>query len=177
MKTILVPTDGSVAAEKALNVALDLAEKHRANIKLLHVLLREMEPYELLRLSELTPGDNVVRQLRNLAEGPKTPRSVEDLMGALNAPDRPAPDTLLHTIGTQVLDRAKKRARARDVTVEVLDIADGAAAPAIVAAAETQGVDTIVMGMRGLRHIDALTFGSVSQEVCRTVKCTCVAVH
>ena len=30
MKTILVPTDGSEAAVKALDVALDLAEKHDA---------------------------------------------------------------------------------------------------------------------------------------------------
>lgn len=177
MKTILVPTDGSIAAEKALTVALDLAEKHSANIKLLHVLLREMEPDELLRLPELAANEDVARQLQDLAEGPKTPRSVEDIMAAPNTPARPAPDTLLHTIGAHILGRAGTQVRARGVPVEVLDIADGAAAPAIVAAAETQGVDTIVMGMRGLRQIEAATFGSASQEVCRTVKCTCIAVH
>jgi nucleotide-binding universal stress UspA family protein len=59
----------------------------------------------------------------------------------------------------------------------MLDLADGAAAPAIKSAAEATNADTIVMGTRGLRQIEAVTFGSVSQEVCRTVQCTCVAVH
>lgn len=177
MKTILMPTDGSVAADKALDVALDLAEKHGAVIKLLHVLLREKEPEELLRLPDLETSEGVVDQLRGLAEGPKTPRSVEDLMSAPNTPERPSPDALLRTIGAHVLERAGRWAKERGVAVEPLDIVDGAAAPAIAAAAENQGADTIIMGMRGLRQIEAVTFGSVSQEVCRTVKCTCIAVH
>jgi len=60
MKTILVPTDGSVAAEKALDLALDLAEKHGAGIKLLHVLLQDKEPNELLRLPDLSAAEGDV---------------------------------------------------------------------------------------------------------------------
>ena len=63
------------------------------------------------------------------------------------------------------------------IKADVLDLADGEAAPAIKAAAEAASADTIVMGTRGLRQIEAVTFGSVSQEVCRTVECTCIAVH
>lgn len=177
MKTILVPTDGSQAARKALGVAFDLAEKHNADIKLLHVLLREMEPDELLRLPGLAENQHVTRQLSDLAQGPKTVRTAKDLMSTPNAPDRPAPEALLRMIAEHVLGQACAQARNRDVAVEVLEIADGAAAPAIKAAAEMQAVDTIVMGMRGLGQIEATTFGSVSQEVCREIKCTCVAVH
>ncbi len=178
MKTILVPTDGSVAAEKAIDLALDLAEKHGTSITLMHVLLRDKEPNELLRLPELAAAnEDVVHALRALAETPKIQRSAQDLMSAPNAPDRPAPEELLRTLGAYVLDRASSRVRSRGVAVDVLDIADGAAAPAIAAAAKTQAADTIVMGMRGLRQIEAVAFGSVSQEVCRSVDCTCVAVH
>ena len=53
MKRILVAIDGSRAADKALEVGLDLAEQHQAEIRLLHVLLRDKEPTELLRLPDL----------------------------------------------------------------------------------------------------------------------------
>ena len=43
MKTILMPTDGSEPAVKALDVALDLACQHEANVRLMHVLLRDKE--------------------------------------------------------------------------------------------------------------------------------------
>jgi nucleotide-binding universal stress UspA family protein len=177
MKIILVPTDGSVAATKALDIAFDLGEKHGAKVKLLHVLLRDKEPHELLRLPELEADEDVVSELRKLSEDPVAPRSIEDVMGAPNLPERPVPDALLLTIGTSVLRRASARAKERGITAEVLDIVDGAASPAIAVAAIAESVDTIVMGMRGLRQIDAFTFGSVSQDVCRSIKCTCITVH
>ena len=52
MKRILVAVDGSRAADKALEVALDLAALYEAEIRLLHVLLRDKEPQELLRLPD-----------------------------------------------------------------------------------------------------------------------------
>jgi nucleotide-binding universal stress UspA family protein len=177
MKTILVPTDGSAAAEKALDLALDLAEKHDADIKLMHVLLRDKEPFELLRLPDIEADQALAGEIRKLASGPGTPRSAAELMANPNLPERPAPEPLLRTIGASVLSRAHARAAGRGVRVDVLDVADGATAPSIATAATAQDADTIVMGMRGLRYSDALTFGSVSQEVCRSVDCTCVAVH
>ena len=50
MRQILVPFDGSKAAESALGVAVDLALQHDASINLLHVLLREAEADQLLDL-------------------------------------------------------------------------------------------------------------------------------
>lgn len=178
MKTILVPTDGSEPAEKALELALDLAEKHNADLKLLHVLLRDKEPAEIMRLPELEEvSDSIFGALRQLQDGPKAQRSAEDLMNDRALPDRPAPELLLREIGEHVLRRANAIATDRGVAAEALDLADGWAATAIAAAATRTGADTIVMGMRGLRQIEAVAFGSVSQEVCRTVPCTCVAVH
>jgi len=178
MRTILVPTDGSRPAEKALELALDLARQHGAAIKLMHVLLRDKEPNELMRLPELAAaGADVVGELEQMLQGPEVPRSAEELMANRDAPSRPASETVLRAIGAHVLRRARKRARERGVAVEVLDLIDGAPAPAIASAAEAAGADAIVMGTRGLRQIEALAFGSVSQQVCRTVSCTCVAVH
>lgn len=178
MKTILVPTDGSEPAEKALAIALDLAQKHDAELKLLHVLLRDKEPNELLRLPELqSAGEQIISELKQVGAGPKRPRSAEDIMSARSLPERPASEELLRKIGVHVLRRANAIAVERHVKTDVLDVADGNAAEAIAEAARKINADTIVMGMRGLRQIEAIAFGSVSQEVCLTVDCTCIAVH
>ena len=76
MKTILVPIDGSDVSEKALEVALDLAEHHNAQVKLLHVLLRDKEPEELLRLPDLAgTGAEVAAELGRLVRESMAPTS------------------------------------------------------------------------------------------------------
>ncbi len=178
MNIILVPTDGSIAAEKALDVALDLAEKHDADIKLFHVLLRDKEPEELLTLPDLAvEQESVAQELSGLVDMPKAPHSAEELMSGQPAPDHPVSENLLQSIGAHVLQRASSRAASRGVRAEALPYSDGAAAAAIVSTAKAEAIDTIVMGTRGLRQIEAVAFGSVSQEVCRSVDCTCIAVH
>ena len=178
MKTILMPTDGSTAAEKALDLALDLAQQHGASLKILHVLLRDKEPWELLRLPEMADADpELVSALKEMEQAPAVPHMAEEIMANPNAADRPVPDSMLHAIGGHVIARAVGRAQKRGVTADALDIADTGTASAILHAAKEARADTIVMGMRGLRQIDAITFGSVSQEVCRLAPCTCVAVH
>jgi nucleotide-binding universal stress UspA family protein len=136
MPTILVPTDGSTNAEAALDVALDLAEKHGGQIKLLHVLLRDKEPFELLRLPALAAAaDDATAALRALTKAPVTQRSANDILAHPNRPERPVPEPVLRTIATRVLDQAARRAESRGIAAEVLAIADGPAAAAIVATA------------------------------------------
>ena len=178
MQTILVPTDGSPSANKAIDVAADLALQHGAGLRLLHVLLRDKEPHELLRLAPLTAsGDGIVEKLEALAAAPAVERTAEELMADHNCPERPAPEDVLRDIGRLILGQAESRAADRGVEVQILEIGDGAPAEEIANAAKSANADTIVMGTRGLRQIEALAFGSVSQEVCRSVDCTCVAVH
>ena len=177
MKSILVPIDGSPASSKALDVALDLAERHGATVKLLHALLHEMEPEALLGLPDVAADAGLAATLRDIAQSPKADRSVEQILQNPNAPERPTPDDVLNRVGACVLTGAIGKAHARGVTAQALEMTGDAPATAICAAADEHGPDTIVMGMRGLSQIEAFTFGSVSQDVCRTVKCTCIAVH
>ena len=178
MKAILVPTDGSSTAEKALEVALDLAQQHKAAVTLFHVLLKDKEPDELLRLPELeAAGADVVDTLRKISRAPEPEHTAEGLMAGRNLPSRPVGEDLLRRIGEHILKRAQAQAAARGVPVETLELASDRPAEAIVAAARANSADAIVMGSRGLRYIEAISYGSVSQEVCRTANCTCVAVH
>ncbi len=177
MKSILVPLDGSHAATKALDVAFDLAEMHGAALKLLHILLHDKEPDELLRLPGLDGQDGIRTELTALTKAPRTEHTAEELMSRPNLPDRPSPDSLLTQIGEVVLGQAADQAEARSLVADRLSISDGAPGQVIVETVKAEGIDTIVMGMRGLSQIEAFTFGSVSQEVCRSTGCTCIAVH
>jgi len=56
LKTILVSTDGSDHAGKAVAFASDLAAKYGAELIILHVLLRGHLPEELRRLVEVDLG-------------------------------------------------------------------------------------------------------------------------
>lgn len=178
MKRVLVPFDGSKAAERALGVAVDLTLQHGADLTLLHVLLHEAEADQLLHLPGIAdvPAE-VVDELKRLAQRPAPNRSIQEEMSNPGAPMRPAPNVLLRLVGAHVLDWAKARAAARGIEATALDLADGPAAEIILAAARDMDADAIVMGTRGLRPIDAITVGSVSQEVCRTANCTCIMVH
>ena len=178
MQTILVALDGSKAAYKALEVALDLAKQHKAKVVLLHVLLREKDPEELLRLSDLAlAGPGLAEKLNSLSLVKRTERTAEEIMADPGAPDRQVPEAVLRKVAAFVLRRGRARATKRRVRIEVLEPADGPAGPAIVAAAAAAGANVIVMGSRGLRQIEAFTYGSVSQEVCRLAHATCIAVH
>ena len=178
MKRILVAVDGSRAADKALEVALDLAALYEAEIRLLHVLLRDKEPQELLRLPDLAHARNdLASELKRLSRCPAVARSAAEIMSDPSAPDRPIPVGILRKIGTHLLKRASVCAESRCVRAKALKLADGPVAQAITATAIAVQADTIVMGSRGLRLIDALGFGSASQEVFRSAPCTCIAVH
>lgn len=178
MKVILVPTDGSKAAEQALDVALDLAQQHGSTVTLFHVLLKDKEPDELLRLRDLAAaGEDVVDTLNKIDQAPEPEHTAEELMNHANSALRPVGEDLLRRIGDHILKRARARAAARGVAVQTLELGHDAPAQAIVVAAKAANADVIVMGTRGLRYIEAVAFGSVSQEVCRSAKCRCIAVH
>lgn len=178
MKNILVPFDGSKASQSALSVAVDLALQHEAGISLLHVLLHDAEADQLLSLPDVSDaGSELVEELNRLAQTPTPTRTIEEEMANPGSPFRPAPPILLRMIGSHVLNWAKSYAIDRGAQAQALDLADGPTADTILAAAGDVEADAIVMGTRGLRPIEAITVGSVSQKVCQTANCTCIMVH
>ena len=175
---ILVATDGSDHAAKALDLASDLARLHDARLCLVHVLLRDKEPADLERLAE---EDGLSRPLREalarLSEAPRKPDLPEwrYVMDPASTPSQ-VPEDLLRSLGEEVLDLASKASRAKGVTNVSLDLEDGDAVERILAVARREGAGTIVMGHRGLRDIDAITLGSVSNKVSHDAACRVVMV-
>ena len=178
MKSILVTTDGSSYAGEAIELACDLAEKHKASLKLLHVFLKDKAPADLLRLPLLEDlGTDVVETLRQLDREPANRPTAAELMRDPNRPDKYAPHDILAAIGDGILTAAQRQVRARGLDCDVLAIGEGDTAQCIVESARREQIDTIVMGSRGLGSIEAMTFGSVSQTVCHDAPCTCIMVH
>ena len=57
------------------------------------------------------------------------------------------------------------------------EVQDGVATDSILSLAEAKAVDLIVMGTHGLRGIDRLTLGSVTEKVIRKARCPVLAVR
>lgn len=175
MQKILVATDGSDHALKAIDLACDLAHRHNCKLFLCHVLLRDKEVDELRRLAELEGLDTgVIRQLDDIAKSP-APAPADSLQ--IQGRDRkPVPEELLLEVGREILDHARRRSADNGIKPEMLEIEDGPAHRRILDWASQQGIDTIVLGSRGLRAIEAVSFGSVSQKVSQSSDCTCITV-
>jgi len=174
IKTILVPTDGSGHAKKAIDLAADIAEKYGARLVILHVLLRHTSESDIETLCrENAMSASLEKKLADLQKAFLEMVAASYEAGPLSIP---IPDDVLNEVATLILNNAKLRAESKgvkDVTCETLD---GAPADKIIAAAEKENADMIVMGSRGLGNIAGLLMGSVSHKVGHLSKCTCVTV-
>lgn len=173
IKKILVPTDGSDHANKAIDLAADLAEKYKAEVVLLHVLLGHTSVYDLKLLAEkYGAGKEVIDQLDEVSEA-----MIEASSAGYGGPiSLPAPLECVRAIGDAICTASLQRVKSRSVDRARAKIASGPAADSILEAAEGEGADTIVMGSRGLGKIADMLMGSVSHKVGHLAKITCITV-
>jgi nucleotide-binding universal stress UspA family protein len=179
MQTILVPTDGSGPADKAVELACDLATRHNARICLLHVLLRDKEPEDLRKLAAAQDIDAKLQDaLASAAAAPADP-AVPAVVFAMDptAVAHPVPTEVLQALGRRVLEAAEHAVRAEGVDKVSQALEDGEAAQCIVDAATREQADTIVMGHRGLGDIEGITLGSVSNRVSHLATCTVIMIR
>jgi len=175
MRGILVALDGSDQAEKALDLASDLASKYGAELLLLHVLSDK-------RLSEAERHMAEVEYLDDLA-------GAADIAGILKERDpRAAAQRLLRgsgaithrfreTLGRRLMEMASRQAKQRGVGQIQTLMEEGDPADTIVRVAAERGADMIVLGSRGLGAAKGLLMGSVSHKVAQLAPCTCVTVR
>lgn len=173
IKKIIVPTDGSDHANKAIDLAADLATKYDSEVIVLHVLLRYQSVFDLLALANTLKADQkLVDKLEELSDA-----SVQAAASAYEGMvSIPAPDDITEQIGELICENAKTRLAAKSCTNVRTYAVDGSPADCILKAEEHEGADMIVMGSRGLGKVADLFLGSVSQKVSHLSKCTCVTV-
>jgi nucleotide-binding universal stress UspA family protein len=150
IRTILVATDGSSHADKAVSLGGELAQAHDATIILLHVISDIG--------SEISEG--IPKHLQELAD-------IEHLKIG----------DILTVIGEEILERARAQLREQGVEKVVTAMPSGSPAQAILDYAKAHSVDLIVMGSRGLGSFEGLMLGSVSHKVSHLAPCSCLTVR
>ncbi len=175
-KTILVATDGSAHAERAVDLAGDIAQKYGARLVLLHVLLHDHIPEALRHMAEIehmVPPPQPVRPAP--APGPAPMLELIEHIARANV-DTVAMTQVFTALGDQILGRAKRAAREKGVKDIAIRIDDGDPARCIIERAKAEDANLIVLGSRGLGDLEGLFMGSVSHKVSHLAKCSCVTV-
>ena len=171
LKSIVVPTDGSAHAAKAIDLASDIAAKCGAKLTLLHVLLSFATPHELRAAVDL---DKLSAETR--AELEVEPQAPVTTYGDGFIPP-PISDGALREIGEQILTRARRAAADRGVADPNLVLAEDDPARRILETAKQEDADLIAMGSRGLGELSGLMAGSVSYKVNHAAPCSCLVVR
>jgi nucleotide-binding universal stress UspA family protein len=146
VKKILVPTDGSVHARKAIELASDVALQYDAMLYLLHVLSESKIPEEIFEYIRV--------------------ERVEE------PPER----VYLQKIGEGIIAAAEREAKNKGLKKVQSAVVRGDPAEVIINFAREKGVDMIMLGSRGLGQIKGMFLGSVSSKVCHVASCTCMTV-
>ena len=146
IKKILVPTDGSEHAKKAIRFGADLAAQYDATLYLMHVVAKLDFPDDFLRYAEV----------EGFEEAPEV--------------------LYLQKIGDAIIGQAEKGVDRKKVKKVRIELVQGDPAERILEFAREEGVDMIVIGSRGLGNVKGLLLGSVSTKVCHLAECTCVSV-
>lgn len=134
-KHILIATDGSELATKALEHGLALAKRDGARVTVVTVT----GPWSALEIA------HEVRQ------------GQADPIGRF--------EDMLAAAATRILDGAAQRGNARGVACDCVHVKDQHPAEGIVATAKDKGCDLIVMASHGRRGVSRLLLGSQAHEV------------
>lgn len=172
IKSILCALDGSTHADKALNLAIEIAKRFDAKLILFHVLLRNLDPDDIRRFTQIEGmSKETVAEVKRL-------QTVDSRIEVGHPYDvKGIPSDMLVDLGNHILSTARSEAREAGVSDVTVLMADGDPASRILACAKQENVDCITMGCRGLSDIQAFLEGSVSRKVSNRAGCTTIAVR
>ena len=148
IRNILVGVDGSENSDRALDFALDLAEKFNASIMILNVS-------ESLAMSAI-PQESITYSGGNTASFGKDLRKIHD----------------------EILSRSVARAKAVKPNLSISSMLKiGDPALEIVNTAKEGGFDVIVVGHRGSGKKKELFLGGISEKVAHLTPCPLIIVR
>ena len=171
IKSIVLAIDGSIHAEHAQTVAIDLASKYDAQLTLVHVLTRDHPSTEFTRMAEVEHLSDS-RQPR-VSEKENTYSAVARFLGSANDSKEARVIVLL---GEQIVNNASTRAHKAGVTNVTAEILTGDYANSILEVVKKADADIIVMGRRGLSNLKGFVTGSVSHKVSQRAECSVLTV-
>jgi nucleotide-binding universal stress UspA family protein len=172
IKNILCALDGSSHAEKALDLAIAIAQKFDARLVLFHVLMRNLDTEEIRRFSEI---EGLTAE--SVAEVKRLQTVDGRVEVGLPYDAKIIPSGMLVELAQHILKSAQADADANGVSNTAIIMGDGDPAARILACAKQENIDCIILGSRGLSNIQALFEGSVSRKVSNRAECTTIAVR
>lgn len=165
MHRLLLATDGSIAADAALDVCAALSRGDGADVIVVHVLTDHRPSDALRQAVEVEFAAELARHER-AAAGRAGARKAQEHDRAINA-----------VLGGRLLERTRETLERRGVTGATLRLIEGEPAARIVELAEGHGCDAIVIGCRGQGLLGETVLGSVSREVARRAGCRVIVVR
>jgi nucleotide-binding universal stress UspA family protein len=148
MKKIIVPIDGSEHSNRALDYALDLAEKYSADITLLSVAQPVVATGPMFLTQPMLPPASTAIYVKEIEAAHK-----------------------------KILSEALKKAKERKLNIKISKkLVNGRPADKIVEIANEGNFDLIVMGSRGAGGIKEFFLGSVSDRVADEARCPVLLV-
>jgi nucleotide-binding universal stress UspA family protein len=174
IKTVVVATDGSAHANRAVALAGEVAAKFRARLVATHTLLHGASSETLDKLANRKALTKAQRNLLDTYEGDMAVTMAQ--AGVAPIATIPPPAELLQVIGSQILERAAAAAKKAGVKQVATRLASGEPADDVLDAAKREKADLIVLGTRGLGEIKGLLLGSVSHKVSARAGCAVLTV-
>lgn len=175
MKKVLIATDGSDSATKAVAIGADIAAKYGGEVVLVHVLLRDHLADNLRHMAEVE--FQTAEGGRPLYDAIAAIPDVRFPSAGLVPENAQSPERVLYAVADQILANAERIAHEHGVKTVSKQIEDGKPAARILEVADDVGADMIVTGARGLSDLKALMIGSVSHKLGHLSKVTCITVR
>lgn len=170
---ILVATDGSSHATKALELAGNLAKIHEASLVIVHVIQHGRVPEGIRRMVE---NEHLIEQTReSTSRLSESARGLVAVMGK-SADDMDLSQKAFHAYGEHLLARSEHDAHSLGIRDVKTVLEDGDPVHCVLDCAKRHGADLIILGTRGLSDLKGLLMGSVSHKVIQLAPCTCISV-
>ena len=172
---MLIATDGSEHALKAVAFGADIAAKYDAEVVLAHALLHDEVPESLRRAAEVEYGP-LVSAGQPAGGVPTVPHARVPIAEVM--PESAEPTTAeIRAVGDWILSASEDVARRHGVTRIKREILEGDPAERIVGLVAETGADVVVTGSRGLSPLKAALVGSVSSRIAKDAEATVISVR
>lgn len=174
IKNIVLAIDGSVHAQHAQTMAIDLASKYDAQLTLVHVLTHDHPSTEFERMAKVEHLSDSGQP--RVSEKENTYTAVARFLGSTSDSKDAKESRIIALLGEQIIDNASKSAHKAGVTNVTAEILTGDYANSILEVAKKTDADVIVMGRRGLSNLKGFVTGSVSHKVSQRAECSVLTV-
>ena len=167
---ILMATDGSGNAERALDTAVALAKTDEASLTIVHAIISGPLPDSLVQWArvEHLVAEEADTAPRGMVYGP--------VANLVNRDSRVIPHRVREAVGQAVLSHAQSKAEAAGVRGVEVRLGDGDPAELIEQALQLGDHDLLVVGTRGHGTLRGLLVGSISHKVLGLHACPVLVV-